>query len=122
MAEYAGFKYVHKKYNDNQVIDHQDIAQIIQQHPSITHVSLIHSETTSGLINDVPLISSTIKSINPNIVLIVDAMSSFGAHYIHLSHHQIDFLVSSSNKCIQGGIYYYSFFYSFSSWICFYYL
>ena len=33
---------------------------------------------------------------------IVDAMSSFGAYDIPVKDWKIDYLVSSSNKCIQG--------------------
>ena len=33
---------------------------------------------------------------------IVDAMSSFGAYDISLKEAGIDYLVSSSNKCLQG--------------------
>ena len=32
----------------------------------------------------------------------VDAMSSFGAYSVDVRRNNIDYLVSSSNKCIQG--------------------
>ena len=57
MCEYAGIKYIHKKYRDDQVVREDDIGEIVKANKNITHVSLIHSETTSGLINDVKAIA-----------------------------------------------------------------
>jgi len=63
-----------------------------------THIAIVHSETTSGAINNVEAYAKYWKSRGS--VVIVDAMSSFGAYPIDMTH--IDFLVSSSNKCIEG--------------------
>lgn len=41
---------------------------------------MIHSETTSGLINLVGEVGQAVKEHNPDTIFIVDAMSSFGAH------------------------------------------
>ena len=59
---------------------------------SITHVSIVHSETTSGIINNIDF------KFNRKITYIVDAVSSFGAYDIDMKN--IDFLISSSNKNI----------------------
>jgi 2-aminoethylphosphonate-pyruvate transaminase len=55
----------------------------------VTHVAMIHSETTSGLINPIQEVGQLIKHHNKSvfiifikIVFIVDAMSSFGAYKI----------------------------------------
>jgi len=65
-----------------------------------THLAIIHSETTSGIINPVEPFGLLAKE--HNCVFIVDAMSSFGAVPIDIKKCGIDFLVSSSNKCIEG--------------------
>ncbi len=58
------------------------VCEKLKQDKEITHLAVIHSETTSGLINDIEKIGKAIKEINPNLIYIVDAMSSFGAYEI----------------------------------------
>ena len=66
----------------------------------ITHVAVVHSETTSGIINDIHSIGQLVHRHGRQ--LIVDAMSSFGAVPIDLHASHINYLVSSANKCIEG--------------------
>ena len=65
-----------------------------------THLAVVHSETTSGIINLLEGISRDAKE--HGVSLIVDAMSSFGAYPINVAELGIDFLISSANKCIEG--------------------
>ena len=72
----------------------------MEEHPGITHLSMVHSETTTGLLNPIEEVAEVIKG--RGITFIVDAMSSFGGVPIDVKGLGIDFLVSSANKCIQG--------------------
>jgi len=65
-----------------------------------THVAVIHHETSTGMLNPIEAISKICQKYHAS--LIVDAMSSFGAYPLDLSETRIDFLFSSSNKCIHG--------------------
>jgi 2-aminoethylphosphonate-pyruvate transaminase len=65
-----------------------------------TSVSVVHSETTSGIVNDVESIGALVAKYNKT--FIVDAMSSFGAVPVCFKKGHIDFLVSSANKCVEG--------------------
>jgi len=65
-----------------------------------SHVAVVHSETTSGIINDIQAIGQVVHKYGKS--YIVDAMSSFGAVPIDFEKSHIDYLVSSSNKCIEG--------------------
>ena len=67
---------------------------------SYTHLAMIHHETSTGMMNPLEEISGICKK--HGIKLIVDAMSSFGAYPIDLKKTPIDYLFSSSNKCVQG--------------------
>ncbi|KAM3140413.1 hypothetical protein pb186bvf_007573 [Paramecium bursaria] len=87
-------KFVTVQYDENQQIDVEEIQNIVNDDPSITHVSIVHSETTSGILNNIYF------NFNRRITYIVDAVSSFGAYDIDMKN--IDFLISSSNKNIQG--------------------
>jgi 2-aminoethylphosphonate-pyruvate transaminase len=72
----------------------------LKSDPSITHVAVIHCETTTGIINPIEEYGRIVKA--HNCIYIVDAMSSFGAYPIDLKTCGIDFLISSSNKNIEG--------------------
>lgn len=84
----------------DQVPDAQIVGNYLQSHPEITIVSMVHNETTTGLLNDIAAIARVVKAWNKT--FIVDAMSSFGGVDIRVQDLGIDFLVSSANKCIQG--------------------
>jgi 2-aminoethylphosphonate-pyruvate transaminase len=68
--------------------------------PTITHVAVVHCETTTGIMNPIGEIGHIVRKYER--VYIVDAMSSFGAYPIPVEEFGIDYLISSSNKCIEG--------------------
>ena len=87
-------------YEENQIPDLHEIEAKLQNNPEITHIALVHGETTTGLIN--PIEKTGEISAKYNKTFIVDAMSTFGAYEIDIPKAEISFLISSSNKCIEG--------------------
>lgn len=77
-----------------------DLDKLLSEDSDITHVALVHCETTTGMLNSLEMIAPVVK--RHECVLIVDAMSSFGGIPMDLAGLGIDFLISSANKCIQG--------------------
>jgi 2-aminoethylphosphonate-pyruvate transaminase len=67
---------------------------------SISHVAVVHCETTTGILNPIETIGEKVAAAGA--CYIVDAMSSFGAIPVDMSASHIDFLISSANKCIEG--------------------
>ena len=100
IASHAGIKYQIYNEHYNKVPNAQKIAEILDGDPAITHVSMVHSETTSGILNDIEAVGKVVKERGR--VFIVDAMSSFGGVDIPVADWGIDFIVSSAHKCIQG--------------------
>ena len=92
--------YVHYAEHYDRIPDPARVAQLLAQDPAITHVAMVHSETTSGILNDIQSVGKVVRDAGRT--FIVDAMSSFGGVDIPVSDWGIDFLVSSANKCIQG--------------------
>jgi 2-aminoethylphosphonate-pyruvate transaminase len=76
------------------------IEAMLVRHPEITHLAMVHCETTTGMLN--PLEEMAELCQRRGIRLIVDAMSSFGGIPIDMGRLGIEFLISSANKCIQG--------------------
>ena len=77
-----------------------DVEAALLQDAALTHVALVHSETTTGMINPIDEIGAVVRRHKRR--LIVDAMSSFGGMPIEPEKTGIDFLVSSANKCVEG--------------------
>lgn len=92
----------HMSYSvpENQAYDIKAVRRLLEQHPTITHIAMVHCETTTGLLNDLNSIAELAHTYQKT--FIVDAMSSFGGIEFNLVDLHIAFLVSSANKCIQG--------------------
>jgi 2-aminoethylphosphonate-pyruvate transaminase len=76
------------------------IQQALDADPSISHLGVIHCETSTGLLNDVQAIGDLTHA--RGITLLVDAMSSLGGVPLDVPAAHIDAIVSSANKCVQG--------------------
>ncbi|MFM5813620.1 2-aminoethylphosphonate--pyruvate transaminase [Aeromonas dhakensis] len=76
------------------------IEAMLVRHPEITHLAMVHCETTTGMLNPLEEVAELCQ--RRGIRLIVDAMSSFGGIPIDMGRLGIEFLISSANKCIQG--------------------
>ena len=100
ICRHAGINYRVQRFHYNEVPDAETAEAILAEDPEITHVSMVHSETTSGILNDIESIGKAVKKFGK--VFIVDAMSSFGGVDIPVAEWGIDFIISSANKCIQG--------------------
>jgi 2-aminoethylphosphonate-pyruvate transaminase len=100
MAKYIGLQHREYRVRCDQIPDAETVRSIFEQHKEITHVALVHCETTTGILNPLETIASLCKEYGKS--LIVDAMSSFGGIQINIQRLGIDYLISSANKCIQG--------------------
>ena len=72
----------------------------LEEDGNITHVAVVHCETTTGMLNPIEEIGRTVKEYGR--IFIVDAMSSFGGVPFSMESSHADFCISSANKCIQG--------------------
>jgi 2-aminoethylphosphonate-pyruvate transaminase len=81
-------------------IDIDEVIEIIKTNPNITHISVVHHETTTGLLNDIESIGALCKK--HSLDLIVDTVSSYAAIPIDMKKMNISFMASTSNKNIQG--------------------
>ena len=67
---------------------------------AITHVAIVHCETTTGILNPIQEAGAVVKRHGRSYV--VDAMSSLGAIPFDVAASGIDYLISSANKCLEG--------------------
>ena len=88
------------EYPEDKAVDPADIDRTLAADKAITHVVVVHCETTSGIFNPIKEVGKVVEKRKR--AYIVDAMSSFGASDIKMEKWHIDWLISSANKCIEG--------------------
>ena len=89
------------RFDWDQQIDVQRVDDFIIQHSfPFRTLAFVHHETTSGILNPFSLLREV--AIKHGMVSLVDAMSSYAGIPIDLTEEPVDYLISSSNKCIQG--------------------
>ncbi|MDK2840726.1 MAG: 2-aminoethylphosphonate-pyruvate transaminase [Anaerophaga sp.] len=103
MLQIAGYLQIENsvlRFSETEPVNAELTEKTLAENPDITHVAVVHCETTTGMLNPVSDIGEVVKKHQK--IFIVDAMSSFGGFPFDISAWNIDFLVSSANKCIQG--------------------
>lgn len=78
----------------------EDIEKKLQTIPEISCISMVHHETTTGMLNPVQEVGNLANKYNK--IFIVDTISSFAGIPFSIKDYHIDFMASTSNKCIQG--------------------
>lgn len=76
------------------------IRQALQDDPEVTHVAMVHCETTTGMLNPAAEVGRIVAEAGR--IYILDAMSSFGGVPLSMEEVQAHYLISSANKCVQG--------------------
>lgn len=88
------------RWSETEAIEVAQARQALTEDASISHVAYVHCETTTGLENPLAELAPAVHEAGR--VQIVDAMSSFGGIPLDVANLDIDYLISSANKCIQG--------------------
>jgi 2-aminoethylphosphonate-pyruvate transaminase len=100
IAERGGIDFEWIDFGEVQPVDPERTNRALEEDPRITHVAVVHCETTTGMLNPVESIGEAVQAHGRR--FIVDAMSSFGGVPMDAAALGADYLVSSANKCIQG--------------------
>ncbi|KEQ22682.1 2-aminoethylphosphonate aminotransferase [Paenibacillus tyrfis] len=96
-----GLPYLEFTSPSDDAIDLDALERFIQASDRvISHLAVVHHETTTGLLNDIKAIGELCSKYR--IDMIVDAMSSFAAVPIQMKEMNIRYLAASSNKNLQG--------------------
>ena len=100
IAEVHGIAVEVLSFSEASPVEPNAVEACLQADPSITHVAMVHCETTSGVMNPIAEVGEVVVSGGRS--YIVDSMSAFGAVPLDVRDCRADFLVSSANKCIEG--------------------
>jgi 2-aminoethylphosphonate aminotransferase len=100
IAKTFGIDVVHYKLGYGDYPDLATIDDLLNKNPETSHLAVVHHETTTGMLNPVQEICDLCRRYK--VEVIVDSMSSYGGIPIDITKWGAGFLISSSNKCIQG--------------------
>lgn len=85
---------------DTEAVDPARLAAHLEARPGITHVAVVHLETTTGLLNPLEEIAKAVAAAGRRLIL--DSMAAFGAYAIDLQRLPCAAVIASSNKCLHG--------------------
>lgn len=77
-----------------------EFEQAVRADPAITHVMVVHCETSTGVLNPLEPVATVCRRHAKG--LLIDAVASFGAVPIDARTLRFDAVMLSSNKCMQG--------------------
>jgi 2-aminoethylphosphonate-pyruvate transaminase len=88
------------EWDEDRPVDPQAAVAALAADAAITHVALVYSETTSGIVNPLAEVARGVAAAGRR--LLVDAMSAFGALPCDAGTVPYEALVASPNKCLEG--------------------
>lgn len=88
------------EYEWGRPINFGRVDSFLKSNLDIGYIAMVHHETTTGILNSIESFSELGKKYGHTLIL--DAISSYAGIPIDLETTPIDFLMSTSNKCIQG--------------------
>jgi 2-aminoethylphosphonate-pyruvate transaminase len=100
IAERLKIPAVEAPFDETQPVNADAIEALLKKHADVTHVAMVHCETTTGMLNPAAEVGERVRKHGR--IYILDAMSSFGGIQLSMESLSADYLISSANKCIQG--------------------
>ncbi|MHC8441986.1 MAG: 2-aminoethylphosphonate aminotransferase [Candidatus Eutrophobiaceae bacterium] len=100
IAQIHGIPYHRLRHDWLEKIDLHRLETALKRDPAITHLALVHHETTTGRLNDLLPIANICQA--RGIPLLLDAVSSFGAERIDFTEWGIAAAAATANKCLHG--------------------
>ncbi|HET8578426.1 MAG TPA: 2-aminoethylphosphonate--pyruvate transaminase [Methylomirabilota bacterium] len=85
---------------EDRPVDPAGLDSALARDSAVTHVAVVHCETTSGMLNPVEEIAAVTARRGRR--LLIDAMSAFGAIPLDAARMPFDAVVASANKCLEG--------------------
>jgi len=100
IAERLGIQHATMQLSETEAADPDQIADALAADSKITHVAVVHCETTTGLLNPATEIGKVVSDAGR--IYFLDALSSFGGIEMKMDEIGAHYLVSSAHQCIQG--------------------
>jgi len=100
IAKTLNINFVEASFSCQNIPDIKVINSYLENDEKITHVSLTHCETTTGILNPIDDLLKIPLMLNKKVF--IDAISSLGSYEIINDNSVIDFLIGSPNKSLES--------------------
>jgi 2-aminoethylphosphonate-pyruvate transaminase len=100
IARVHGIRYRILSHAWGAVLNLDGIQRALALDPDISHVAVVHHETTTGRLNDLAALGSLCRA--RGVDLLIDAVSSFGAEALDFEKYRIAGCAATANKCLHG--------------------
>ena len=100
ICDYYGRSYLVQESAEDVPVDTAQLDATLDANADISHVAVVHCETTSGILNPIEAVSEIVARHGRS--LLIDSMSAFGALPLDAGEIAFDAVVASSNKCLEG--------------------
>ncbi len=85
--------------NWGDIIEPDQLAEALKKKP-YEIVTIVHNETSTGVENPLKELASVVHEVSPDTLILVDAVSSLGGVKIETDEWGLDFILTSSQKCL----------------------
>jgi 2-aminoethylphosphonate-pyruvate transaminase len=100
ICQALGLPHVILEFPEDEVVDPARVATALEAAPDVTHVALVHCETTSGLLNPLDAVAQVVQTAGRRLIL--DAISTLGAIPLDIGEVPVEAVVASANKGLEG--------------------
>jgi len=100
ICKYYGLATTVVECAENKPVDPEAIDAALAADTTVTHVAVVHCETTTGILNPIKAVADVVARHGRR--LLIDSMSAFGAIPIDAGEIAFDAVAASSNKCLEG--------------------
>ena len=93
-------RFIELKVDQFKQLDFGKVEKLLKENLDVTHIALVHHETTTGMLMPLDKIGRLAKKYNK--IICVDTVSSLGGYKIDVKADNIAFCTVSSNKCLES--------------------
>lgn len=98
IAKTYGVDVTKLSFEQGTAADPEQISAALKANDSFKAVMVTHNETSTGVTNDLGAIAKAIRSVRPDILILVDAISSLGSVPLPIDEWDLDVVFTGSQK------------------------
>jgi predicted phosphoserine aminotransferase len=83
-----------------QAIRPEQVVEALSAHPDAEAITIVHNETSTGVMNPLAEIATAVRQAFQDVLILVDAVSSLGGAPLETDAWGLDFVLTSSQKCL----------------------
>ncbi len=102
MAKALGYTVHERRQTWGQAIPTAWAAELLEANPNSRVLLITHSETSTGVLHDLERIVKEARAVRPDVLLIVDAITSLGMSELRPAEWGLDAIISGSQKAVAG--------------------